>query len=143
FKQSSIILEVDARFRAKTFEPFQKSTIAFVSTTRLGSALNSAHLIKVMQFLYRRHPEIWMGIELLIQPGCARFMGADTQKIRPRPRSRRTVPFLMPAATTASVQRPSPSHLSLSPRWSLWQALRLRAAVPPSRHPIPPEQECD
>jgi hypothetical protein len=32
---------------------------------------NPAQLIKIMQFLYRRHPEIRMGVELLIKPGRA------------------------------------------------------------------------
>src|SRR4029077_20092542 len=94
FKQSSIILEVDARFSAKALEPLQKSTIAVVSATRMSCALNPAQLIKVMQFLYRRHPEIRMGIELLIKPGGSGFMGPDTEKIGPCTASRRPLSFL-------------------------------------------------
>jgi hypothetical protein len=41
-----------------------------------------------MEFLYRRHPEIGMRIELLIKPGASGFVGSDTQKIRACPASR-------------------------------------------------------
>jgi len=51
-----------------------------------------------MEFLYRRHPEVRMGIELLIKPGASSFMGSDTQKIGLSTASRRPVPFLMPVA---------------------------------------------
>jgi hypothetical protein len=37
-----------------------------------------------MQFLYWRHPEIWMGVELLIKPGRSAFVGSDAQKVRAR-----------------------------------------------------------
>jgi hypothetical protein len=47
----------------------------------------------------------------------------------------------MPVATAASVERPSPSHLALSPRWSLWHALRARRAVRTSGDPIAPEKD--
>jgi len=51
-----------------------------------------------MEFLYRRHPEVRMGIELLIKPGASSFMSSDTQKIGLSTASRRPVPFLMPVA---------------------------------------------
>jgi hypothetical protein len=44
----------------------------------MSGALNPAQLIKVMQLLYRRDPEIRMRIELLIKPGGSGFMGTDT-----------------------------------------------------------------
>jgi len=47
-----------------------------------------------MQFLYRRHPEIGMRIELLIKPGGSGFMGSDTQKIRLCTASRTLLSFL-------------------------------------------------
>jgi hypothetical protein len=84
----------------------------------MSGALNSAQLIKVMQLLYRRHPEIGMGIELLIEPGASSFMGSDTQKIGFCTASRRPIPFLMLVATAASVEQPSPCHLSLFSFWS-------------------------
>src|SRR6266487_1790602 len=71
-----------------------------------------------MEFLYRRHPEVRMGIELLIKPSASSFMGSDTQEIGPCTKSRRPVPFLMPVASAASVEQPSPSHLSLFSFWS-------------------------
>jgi hypothetical protein len=78
FKQSPVILEVDARFSAETLQPLKKSKIAFISAARTSCALNPAQLIKVMQFLYRRHPEIRMRIELLKKPSASGFVGSDT-----------------------------------------------------------------
>jgi hypothetical protein len=69
---------VDAGFSAKPSEPLQKCKIAFISAARTSCALNPAQLIKVMEFLYRRHPEIGMRIELLIKPGASGFVGSDT-----------------------------------------------------------------
>jgi hypothetical protein len=59
-----------------------------------------------------------MGIELLIQPGCARFMGSDTQKIRACIASNGLIPLLPPVAIFATSEWPSPSHFSLFSSWT-------------------------
>jgi hypothetical protein len=59
-----------------------------------------------------------MGIELLIQPRCARFMGSDTQKIRPCIASNGLIPLLPPVASDAASEWPSPSHFSLFSSWT-------------------------
>src|SRR5436190_20316862 len=66
-----------------------------------------------MQFLYRGHPEIRMGVELLIKPGRSAFLGSDAQKIGPCIASKRPVPSLMPVVAGATVEWPSPSHVCI------------------------------
>ena len=59
---------------------FQKAQIALVSAARRRCAVNPAQLIQVMQLLYWRHPEMRMGVELLIKPGRSGFVSSDTKK---------------------------------------------------------------
>jgi hypothetical protein len=73
-----------------------------------------------MQFLYRRHPEIGMGIELLIKPGGSGFMGADTEKIGACIARRTFLSVLMSALAAASVEWPIPFHVSMFPCWNPW-----------------------
>jgi hypothetical protein len=54
-----------------------------------------------------------MGIELLIQPGCSRFVGSDTQKIWTRIASNGLIPLLPSVVTGATSEWPSPSHFLL------------------------------
>jgi hypothetical protein len=89
---------------------FQKAKIALVSAARRRCALNPAQLIQVMQLLYWRHPEIRMGIELLIKPGSSAFVGAHTQKIGSCTVGIGVVPVLMLAVAGATIEWPSPSH---------------------------------
>ena len=66
-----------------------------------------------MQFLYRRHPEIRMGVELLIKPSRSAFVGADAQEIGSCTIGMGPILFLMPIVAGATVEWPSPSHASL------------------------------
>jgi len=99
------------RFGTEALYALQKAKIALVSAAWRRWALNPAQFIKIMQFLYRGHPEIRMGVELLIKPGRSAFLGSDAQKIGPCIASKRPVPFLMPVVAGATVEWPSPSHV--------------------------------
>ena len=73
--------------------------------------LNPAQLIKIMQFLHRRHPEIRMGVELLIKPCRSAFVRSDAHEIglcRSRQR-----PLFFAIVSDARVKWPSPMHLSI------------------------------
>jgi len=113
-----VIFKIDTRFSAKSLEPLQKSKIAVISIARATSALNPAQLIKVMQFLYGRHPEIRMGIKLLIEPGGSGFVRSDAQKIRACVASNGLTLFLPPVVTGAASEWPSPPHFSLFSFWT-------------------------
>jgi hypothetical protein len=63
-----------------------------------------------MQLLYWRHPEIRMGVELLIKPGRSAFVGAHTQKIGLCIAINRPVRFLMTVGAGASFESPGPFH---------------------------------
>jgi hypothetical protein len=89
---------------------FQKAKIALVSAARRRRSLNPAQLIQVMQLLYWRHPEIRMGVELLIKPGRSAFVGSHTQKIGLCIAINRPVRFLMTVGAGASFESPGPSH---------------------------------
>jgi hypothetical protein len=89
---------------------FQKAKIAFVSAARRRYALNPAQLIQVMQLLYWRHPEIRMGVELLIKPGRSAFVDSHTQKIGSCIAINRPVRFLMTVRGGTTFESPGPSH---------------------------------
>jgi len=114
FEQSAVILEIYIRFRAEAVQTLKKMTIALISTAPRGRVFNPAQLIKIMQFLYRRHPEIRMGIELLIKPCRPAFVGSDTDEIG-LCTLQRTV--LVAFVSGACAKSPSPMHPSsiLSP----------------------------
>src|SRR2546430_1458684 len=64
-----------------------------------------------MQFLYRRHPEVRMGVELPIKPCRSAFVRSDAHEIglcRPRQR-----PLFFAIVADARVKWPSPIHLSI------------------------------
>src|SRR5207247_9178175 len=89
---------------------FQKAKIALVSAARRRCALNPAQLIQVMQLLYRRHPEIRMGVELLIKPGRSAFVDADAQEIGSRTVAMTLIPFPMFPVAGATIGWPSQFH---------------------------------
>src|SRR5260370_32202348 len=64
-----------------------------------------------MQFLYGRHPEIRMGVELLIKPGRSAFVSSDAQEIGPWIPTKRPVLLLMIACAT--VESRSPPHVCI------------------------------
>jgi hypothetical protein len=72
------MLEVQVRFGTEAVDVLEEPTIAVISTARRRRALYSAQLIKIMQLLQRRHPEIGMGVELLVEPGRSAFMDSNT-----------------------------------------------------------------
>jgi hypothetical protein len=63
-----------------------------------------------MQLLYWRHPEIRMGVELLIKPGRSAFVDSHTKKIGPCIAINRPVRFLMTVRAGTSFESPGPSH---------------------------------
>src|SRR6266436_1624210 len=66
-----------------------------------------------MQFLYGRHPEIGMRIELLIKPGRSAFVSSDAQEIGPWIASKRPVLLLMLMIAGATVESRSPPHVCI------------------------------
>src|SRR6266446_4342818 len=113
FEQLGIILKVDTRFGTEALHALQKAKIALVSATRRACALNPAQFIKIMQFLYRRHPEIRMRVELLIKPCRSTFLSSDTQEIGPSIARRRALLFFIAVVADASFEWPNPTHLCL------------------------------
>src|SRR4029450_1013979 len=103
------------RFGTEALDLDQKAKVAFISTARRRCPLNPAQLIKIMEFLYRRHPKIRMPVQLLIKPGRSAFVGSDTQEIGSRAVSTRAFPFLMRAVAGATITRPGPSHARYLP----------------------------
>jgi hypothetical protein len=69
------------RFGAEAIQALKETKIALVSAARRGRVLNPAQLVKIMQFLYGRHPEIRMRVELLIKPCRSAFVGSDAHEI--------------------------------------------------------------
>ena len=108
------MLEVHVRFGAEIFYAFEKAEIALISATWRRGAFDVAQLIKIMQLLERRHPEIRMGVELLIKPGRSALVGANAQEIGSCTIGMGPVLFLMPIAVGATVEWPSPFHGLLS-----------------------------
>src|SRR6266481_4307265 len=113
FEQPGVILKVDTRFGTEALHALQKAKIALVSATRRACALNPAQFIKIMQFLYRRHPEIRMRVELLIKPCRSSFLSAHTQEIRTRIAGRRVIVFPIAVVTCARFEWPGPTHVAL------------------------------
>jgi hypothetical protein len=60
----------------------QKPPVAFILATGGIPSFDSAQGIEVMQFLYRRHPEIRMQSELVMKPRGSTFLSPNAQKIR-------------------------------------------------------------
>src|SRR6516165_2796441 len=100
------MLEVQVRFGTEAVYTFEKATIALISTAWRRCALDFAQLIKVMELLQRRHPDIRMSVELLIEPGRSAFMNSDTQKIGSCNFSTRAVPVVRFAVAGATVKWP-------------------------------------
>jgi len=75
--------------------------------------MNPAQFIKIMQFLYGRHPEIRMRVELLIKPCRSSFLSAHTQEIRAYIAGRRVIVFSIAAVIYARFEWPSPTHFAL------------------------------
>src|SRR5438105_2606880 len=97
------------RFGTEGVQVFKEMKIALVSEAWRGRVLDPAQLIKIMQFLYRRHPEIRMGVELLIKPCRSTFVGSDGHEIglcMPRRR-----PLFFANAARALFKSPSQMHL--------------------------------
>ena len=97
------------RFGAEAFQALKKMTIALVSELRNRRVFDPAQLIKIMQFLYGRHPEIRMRVELLIKPRGPAFVGSDTDEIglcMPR-----QTPLFFAIVDRARLKSPSPMHL--------------------------------
>jgi CBS domain-containing protein len=69
------------RFGAEAIQALKEMKIALVSAARRGRVLNPAQLVKIMQFLYGRHPEIRVRVELLIKPCRSAFVGSDAHEI--------------------------------------------------------------
>src|SRR5262245_29480625 len=104
------MLQVQVRFGTETVYTFEETPIAFISTARRRCALDSAQLVKIMQLLQRRHPEIGMGVQLLVEPGRSAFMKSDTQEIGSCLVGSAAVPVLMMAVSGATIKWPGPSH---------------------------------
>src|SRR5215510_16483299 len=102
------MLEVQIRFGTEAVYILEKATIAVISTARRRRALYSVQLIKIMQLLQRRHPEIGMGVQLLVEPGRSAFMKSDTQEIGSCPVCSAAVPVLMMAVSGATIKWPGP-----------------------------------
>jgi hypothetical protein len=69
------------RFGTEAIQVVKETKIALVSAAWRGRVLDPAQLIKIMQFLYGRHPEIRMRVKLLIKPGRSTFVGSDAHEI--------------------------------------------------------------
>ena len=65
---------------------------------------------QVMQLLHRRHLEIRMRIELLIEPGRSAFMDSNTQKIGSCTVGIGAIPVLMFSVVGETTKRPGASH---------------------------------
>jgi hypothetical protein len=96
------------RFGAEALQALKKMTIALVSALRSRRVFNPAQLIKIMQFFYRRHPEVRMRVELLIKPRRPAFVGSDADKIGLRMPPQRPLFFAIVAG--ARGKSPSPMH---------------------------------
>ena len=103
------MFEVYVRFGTEAVYALEKPKIALISAARRRT-LDSAQLIKIMQLLYGGHPEIRMGIELLIKPGRSAFMDTDAQEIGSRTLAMTLVSFPMSAVAAATIVSPSPFH---------------------------------
>src|SRR5204863_7552981 len=74
---------------------------------------NPAEFIKIMQFLYWRHPEIGMVSELPIKPRGPALLGSHAQEIRARIAGRTTIASSVSIAMHARLSWPGPTHLAL------------------------------
>jgi hypothetical protein len=104
------------RFGAEAVQALKKMKIALISAPWRVRVLDPAQLIKVMQFLYGRHPEIWMGIELLIKPCRPAFVGSDANEIG---LCTLQMELFFAIVDGVRVKSPSPMHSCnfLSPAW--------------------------
>jgi hypothetical protein len=96
------------RFGAEAIQALKKMTIALIPAARRNRVLNPAQLIKILQFLYGRHPEIRMGVELLIKPRRSAFVSSDAHEIglcMPRQKA-----LFFAIVDGARVKSPSPMH---------------------------------
>jgi hypothetical protein len=89
---------------------FQKAKIALVSAARRRCALNPAQLIQVVQLLHWRHPEIRMGVELLIKLGRSGFVSSDTEEIGPSIGCWTEIAFSITIVAVARFEWPAPTH---------------------------------
>src|SRR5918996_3467359 len=63
-EQARIIFDVDIGQGAQAIYALQKASVAIVSAARWVYAFSLGQLVKIMQFLQRRHPEIGMWLAL-------------------------------------------------------------------------------
>jgi hypothetical protein len=99
------------RFGAEAIQTLKEMEIALVSAARMGRVLDPAQLIKVMQFLYGRHPEIRMRVELLIKPCRSTFVGSNAHEIGLCMPGQR--PLFFANAAGALFKSPSQIHFSV------------------------------
>ena len=62
-------------------------------------------MVEIMQLLDRRHPEIRVGLELVIEPARAALMGADAEEIRAVARASDEGPGNQPAGIVSGAFR--------------------------------------
>ena len=77
-KQPAVTIEIEIKLRTQIFHPVYKRTVARVSAPRRMKLLGSSWLVEIMEFLYGRHPEIGMRLELLVEPRGSGFLGSNT-----------------------------------------------------------------
>src|SRR3954469_16623923 len=104
------MFEVYLRFGTEAVYGLEKTTVALISTARRTWPLDPAQVIKIMQLLQRRHPEIRVRIKLLIKPGGSAFVDSDAQKIGPCTVRFGAVPILVSDFAGATIEWPDPSH---------------------------------
>ena len=80
-------IKIDVLLRAKIFHRFEEAAIALISQAQIAARgtlrmSRAAHIVEVVHFLERRHPEIVMPIQLLEEPGCSGFLRADAKEVR-------------------------------------------------------------
>jgi hypothetical protein len=114
-EQPAVTVQVEIELPTQVLHTLQKRGIALVSATWRMKLLCFVQLIKVMQFLHWRHPEIGMSLQLPIKPGGACFLRSHAQEIGARvtgeavkPIAVAVVPITMIAV--AGFEWPVPTH---------------------------------
>jgi hypothetical protein len=73
----------------------------------------SIQFVQIMQFLYRRHPEIGMWLELSIQPRGSSFLRAHAQEVRTRIAGGTVMLFSIADVVDLRFEWPGQTHVAL------------------------------
>src|SRR6476646_11175229 len=124
-EQLTVALEIEIKPDTQVFHTLQKGGVVLVSRSWRMKPLHSVQLIEVMQFLYRRHPEIRVALELLIQPRGSGLLRSYAQEIGVCVTGEAVKLFsvvitvvtvvLVAVITVAGFQWPAPTHRAFFP----------------------------